>query len=83
MTQMKQAREGRTTEAMQQVAAAEQVSVDWLRTQVARGRVVLPANARHEGLRPCGIGEGLAIKVNANIGTSSDRVSLEVKEARI
>ena len=83
MTQYKQAREGRVTEAMEHVAEVEQVPVHWLRDQIAKGRVVIPANARHEGLRPCGIGDGLAIKVNANIGTSSDSVSLENEREKL
>jgi phosphomethylpyrimidine synthase len=38
---------------------------------------VIPANRRHERLVPCGIGEGLFIKVNSNIGTSSDRAIID------
>ena len=39
---------------------------------VAQGKVVIPANKGHRGIRPMGIGQGLTVKVNANIGTSSD-----------
>ena len=58
----------------------EQVDAIWLRDQVAGGRVVIPANKRHKNLSPCGIGEGLTVKVNANIGTSSDRDILEEED---
>jgi phosphomethylpyrimidine synthase len=77
MTQLKQARAGVITQEMETVAEIEQVDASWLKEQVARGRVVIPANKGHRHLIPCGIGEGLLIKVNANIGTSSDRAVLE------
>jgi len=77
MTQLKDARAGVVTPEMETVAAYEQVNVDWLREQMASGRVVIPANRRHERLVPCGIGEGLLVKVNSNIGTSSDRANIE------
>jgi phosphomethylpyrimidine synthase len=77
MTQLKDARSGVITPEMERVAAYEQVDVEWLRKQMASGRVVIPANRRHERLVPCGIGEGLTVKVNSNIGTSSDRAVLD------
>ncbi len=77
MTQLKDARSGVITPEMEKVAEYEQLDVNWLREQVASGRVVIPANRRHERLVPCGIGEGLQVKVNSNIGTSSDRAILE------
>ncbi|UCF56429.1 MAG: phosphomethylpyrimidine synthase ThiC [Deltaproteobacteria bacterium] len=77
MTQLAKAREGITTPEMEMVAEREQVDVLELRDKVAEGRVVIPANTKHDGLVPCGIGEGLLIKINANIGTSTDRAVLE------
>lgn len=68
---------------MKVVADKEQVDLLWLRDQVAEGRVVIPANIKHDGLVPCGIGEGLGIKINANIGTSSDRAVLEEELAKL
>jgi phosphomethylpyrimidine synthase len=73
MTQIAKARAGITTPEMEFVAEKEQVDVSWLRDKIADGRIVIPANMKHQGLNPCGVGEGLRIKVNANIGTSSDR----------
>jgi phosphomethylpyrimidine synthase len=72
MTQLEIAAKGDTSPQMWQVAQAEGLDVSVLRERVAQGRVVIPANVRHGGLKPCGVGEGLATKVNANIGTSSD-----------
>ena len=83
MTQLKQARSGATTPEMEAVALKEHVNVEWLRDQMAVGRVVIPANPRHGRLVPCGIGEGLFVKVNANIGTSSDKSVLEDEVAKL
>jgi len=83
MTQIAKARAGVTTPEMKTVAEREQVDVLWLRDKIAEGRIVIPANANHKGLVPCGIGEGLLIKVNANIGTSSDRAILEEELAKL
>ncbi|MBW1680044.1 MAG: phosphomethylpyrimidine synthase ThiC [Deltaproteobacteria bacterium] len=77
MTQIKQARAGVITPEMKVVARKEQMEVEQLAERVARGTVVIPANTRHKGLDPRGIGEGLTVKVNANIGTSSDHVAPE------
>ena len=77
MTLLKKARSGEITPEMKIVAENEQVDAAWLRDQIAEGRVVIPANSRHESLVPCGVGEGLLVKINANIGTSSDRSILD------
>ncbi len=76
MTQLSDARGGKITPEMKAVAEKEQVDERRLRDKMAEGRIVIPANRNHKGLVPCGIGEGLLIKVNANIGTSSDKVDL-------
>ncbi len=77
MTQMQAAKQGIVTEEMQTVARDEGVDSDWLREQIAKGRVVIPRNINHTNYYPIGIGEGLRTKVNANIGTSPDHVDLE------
>jgi phosphomethylpyrimidine synthase len=83
MTQLEKARSGDITPEMKKVAEKEHVDVVWLRDKLAKGRVVIPFNKRHDRLIPCGIGEGLYIKVNANIGTSSDRAILEEELAKL
>ena len=77
MTQKMKAQKGIITKEMKRVAIEEEVSPEWLREKISSGRVVIPANRNHKGLRAIGIGEGLRIKVNTNIGTSSDHVDLE------
>lgn len=83
MTQLEKARAGITTPEMKIVAEKEQVNVLELRDKIAEGRVVIPANVKHDGIEPCGIGEGLLIKVNANIGTSSDKAILDEELAKL
>ena len=77
MTQRTKAQKGVVTKEMKRVAREEGISPERLREKIASGRVVIPANRNHRGVRPVGIGEGLRIKVNTNLGTSSDHVDLE------
>jgi len=69
MTQIQQARLGKITEEMRQVASNERVDANWLREEVALGRIIIPKNVNHN-IVARGIGNGLKTKVNANIGTS-------------
>ncbi len=71
VTQMHFARKGIVTEEMRFVAEREKVDAELVRSEVARGRLVIPANVRHENLAPMGIGIALSCKVNANIGSSA------------
>lgn len=73
---MKEAREGRATDAVKEVAAGEGMPVGELIRRVAEGTVVVLRNS-NGGRRAVGLGEGLRTKVNANIGTSADASSLE------
>jgi phosphomethylpyrimidine synthase len=72
MTQLELAKKGIISPEMERVAGREGVSAETIRQGVAQGEIVIPANKEHKNLIPCGIGRGLATKVNANIGTSSD-----------
>ena len=76
-TQMQSAREGKITDAMKYVAEVEQLPVEQIRQGVACGKIALCANINHTSLKPCGVGEGLKTKVNANIGTSSTFPDIE------
>ncbi|MBN1506381.1 MAG: phosphomethylpyrimidine synthase ThiC [Sedimentisphaerales bacterium] len=85
-TQLEHARAGTITQAMQAVAHDEGVDAKLVRTELAAGRLVIPANVHHLAaqhgqvsnlpLQPTGIGRILRTKVNANIGTSSVRSSV-------
>src|SRR6516225_1847171 len=72
-TQMESARQGVVTDAMRFVAAREDLDPELVRDEVARGRMVIPANTVHLGkrLEPMGIGVAAKCKINANIGNSA------------
>jgi phosphomethylpyrimidine synthase len=72
MTQMELARKGKVSEAMKAVAAAEIVDVQTVRRLVAEGRIAVPLNKNRQSGRILGVGQGLRVKVNANLGTSTD-----------
>jgi phosphomethylpyrimidine synthase len=62
---------------MEQVLATETISTTELLAGVANGTIAIPANCNHKNLTAYGIGKGLKVKVNANIGTSSDASDLD------
>ncbi len=70
VTQREYARLGEITPAMRRVAEREGVPAETVRSGVAQGTIVIPANLNHRHADPVGIGQGLRTKVNANIGTS-------------
>src|SRR3954471_16932697 len=70
-SQMHFARKGMITEEMEYVARREQLDPELVRSEVARGRMVIPANVKHENLEPMCIGIASLCKVNANIGNSA------------
>ncbi len=69
-TQAALARRGIVTDLMRTVAADEGVPVEAIVAGLASGHIVIPANPAHRNLHPVGIGEGLKIKVNVNLGRS-------------
>ncbi len=85
MTQLELAREGIISPQMSLVAEHEGVEAEFIRQGVAEGTIVIPANIKHTNLAPCGIGQGLKTKVNANIGTSSDfgNIDTELEKLRV
>src|SRR5215471_9143345 len=70
-TQMHYARLGQITEEMQYVARRERLAPETIRDEVARGRMIIPANIHHANLEPMCIGVHSVCKINANIGNSS------------
>jgi phosphomethylpyrimidine synthase len=76
-TQLAWARAGIVTREMEFIAAREGVDVELVRTEVARGRAVIPANHRHPESEPMIIGKRFLVKVNANIGNSAVASSIE------
>ena len=82
-TIIEQACEGRITPEMEAVAQREQVEAAYVRDMIAAGKIIIPLNTVRKS-SPVGIGKGLATKVNASIGTSSDIVDIdaEIRKAR-
>jgi len=76
VTQMHYARQGIITEEMEYVARREQLPPELIRSEVARGRMIIPANINHTNLEPMGIGIASRCKVNVNIGASPTSSSL-------
>ncbi|MRJ06771.1 MAG: phosphomethylpyrimidine synthase [Epsilonproteobacteria bacterium] len=83
-TQMHYARQGVITPEMEYVAKVENLSPELVRSEVARGRLIIPANINHTHLVPMGIGRVTKTKVNANIGASAlaSDIEEEVKKLK-
>lgn len=76
---------GQITDEMRIVAKDEAISPRKLCRRIAKGTVIITRNLERRRVHPIGIGEGLRIKVNANIGTSTDLCdpNLELEKARV
>src|SRR5437762_6399609 len=70
VTQMHFARLGISNGEMEHDARRERLPVDLVRSEVARGRMIIPANVNHPELEPMAIGIAATCKINANIGNS-------------
>lgn len=70
-SQMHYAKKGIITEEMDYVAKREGLEPEYIRSEVARGRMIIPANINHTSLEPMCIGINSKCKINANIGNSA------------
>ncbi len=75
--QLIEARKGTITAAMKTVAQHEGMEPETLRELIAAGKAIIMNNERHKNFTPRGVGAGLSVKVNANIGTSTERINVE------
>ncbi len=84
VTQMHYARRGEVTPEMEFVALREGLDPETVRSEVARGRAIIPANVNHPELEPMAIGRRFLVKINANIGNSavSSSIDEEVEKLR-
>ena len=85
VSQMHYARQGLITEEMTYVAQRENLPAELIRDEVARGRMIIPANINHPNLEPMAIGIASKCKVNANIGASpnSSDIAEEVEKLHL
>jgi phosphomethylpyrimidine synthase len=85
MTQIEMARQGIVSREMDVVAQRESLEVELVRREVARGRMIIPANTVHLrlGLEPMGIGIRARCKINANIGNSAVTSDIDNELAKL
>jgi len=81
---IEEACKGNITPEVEEVAKKENLKADYIRDMIAQGKIIVPLNTNRKSTL-VGIGKGLATKINASIGTSSDIVDIdaEVKKARV
>jgi phosphomethylpyrimidine synthase len=77
VTQLHYARKGVVTPEMEFIAIREGLDVEFVRSEVARGRAIIPANVNHPELEPMIIGRDFLVKINANIGNSAVTSSID------
>ena len=77
VTQMHYAKRGEITPEMEFIAIRENVDPEFVRSEVARGRAIIPANINHPESEPMIIGRNFLVKVNSNIGNSVVTSSIE------
>lgn len=84
-SQMYFARQGVITEEMEYVAKREKLEAEFVRSELARGRMIIPANINHLGLEPMAIGINATCKINANIGNSAvtSDIPKEIEKLRL
>jgi phosphomethylpyrimidine synthase len=77
VTQLYYARQGLVTPEMEFIAIREGLEPEFVRSEVARGRAIIPANINHPESEPMIIGRNFLVKINANIGNSAVASSIE------
>jgi len=82
-TQMYYARQGMVTGEMEYVARRENVPPELIRAEVARGRMIIPANINHAALEPMCIGVASKCKINSNIGNSAVTSNIDEEVAKL
>ena len=76
MTRIELAKKGIITDEVKLVASDEGLTPEQLSSDIASGVSVIPININHK-IKPLGIGKNMRTKINANIGTSKDRISVD------
>lgn len=84
MTQLESAKLDRVSREMRYVSEKENMPLGLLKERIREGRIALIKNLKRK-IKPCAVGEGLSTKVNANLGTSQDKVNLsnELKKLKM
>ncbi|UOW66678.1 phosphomethylpyrimidine synthase ThiC [Paraclostridium bifermentans] len=82
-TQMDAAKKGITTKEMEIVAKKENMDIEILKSLIATGQIVIPANKNHTSLNPEGVGKKLRTKVNVNLGISKDCYDIDEEMKKV
>ena len=84
-TQLYYAKQGIITPQMEFVAKIEGLEAEFIRAQIAQGKLIIPANINHANLVPMGIGRALKCKINSNIGSSAlaSDINEEIEKLKI
>lgn len=77
VTQLFYARQGIITPEMEFIAIREGMDPEFVRSEVASGRAIIPSNINHPESEPMIIGRNFHVKINANIGNSAVSSSIE------
>src|SRR3989339_154217 len=77
VTQMYYAKKGIITKEMEFIAIRENCLAEFVRSEIASGRAVIPGNINHPESEPMIIGRNFLVKINANIGNSAVASSIE------
>jgi phosphomethylpyrimidine synthase len=80
---MHYARQSVVTEEMRFIARRERLEPELIRDEVARGRMIIPANINHPNLEPMCIGVASKCKINANIGNSATTSNIDEEVAKL
>ncbi|AUS85044.1 phosphomethylpyrimidine synthase ThiC [Lysinibacillus capsici] len=82
VTQLHYARKGIITPEMEFVAIRENMDPEFVRSEIAAGRAIMPSNINHPEAEPMIIGRNFHVKINANIGNSavSSSIAEEVEK---
>ena len=83
VTQMHYARRGIITPEMRYVALRENCDVEMVRSEIAAGTAIIPANVNHPESEPMIIGKSFLVKVNANIGNSAVTSSIDEEVSKL
>lgn len=83
MTLLEEARRGVINDKMRRVAEDEGLDPEFVRQGMADGNIVILNNNRRDSLKPLGVGKGLRTKINANIGTSREQMSVELEMEKL
>ncbi len=85
MTQLEYAKKNIVNALMRRFARFEKVKPRQIMRLIREGKVVIPLNMNHKINKPCAVGSTLRVKVNANIGTSTDksRIGDEIKKLKV